>query len=152
VLVLDARGRHQLHCPNNCLLTGLASRYTPPVESRPVFADPSGRRHRIMRKLGIAATSVLVVCLGAIVVAMAGGPQAPLTNWAAPHDQRSGALPGTGGAGPASRSHAPSPSAQASPTPGSAGSPSPHAKSPSPTNPAGRTPRGKTRSPNPHKR
>ena len=98
MLVLDARGRQQLHCPNNCLLTGLASRYTPPVESRPVFVDPSGRRHRIMRKLGIAAASVLVVCLGAIVVAMAGGPQAPLTNWAAPHDQRSGALPGTGGA------------------------------------------------------
>jgi hypothetical protein len=52
-----------------------------------------------MRKLGIVTASVLVVCLGAIVVAMAGGPKAPLTNWAAPHDQRSGALPRSGGAG-----------------------------------------------------
>jgi hypothetical protein len=59
-----------------------------------------------MRRLGIAAASALVVCLGAVVVAMAGGPEAPLTGWAAPHDQQSGASPAAG-ARPLLRSRSP---------------------------------------------
>src|SRR6516164_9410930 len=55
------------------------------MESRPVFADPSGRRRRIMQRAGLGSAAALVVCLGAVVVALAGGPQAPLTGWAAPH-------------------------------------------------------------------
>jgi hypothetical protein len=120
-----------------------------PVESRPVFADPSGRRHRIMRRLGIVAASALIVCLGAIVVAMAGGPKAPLTSWAAPHDQQSGTRSGhsAGAAGPRFRA---SPSAQASPKPNSGTAA--RSGSPGPTNRAGRTPPGQARSPNPHKK
>src|SRR4029077_16870763 len=55
------------------------------VESRPVFADLSGRRRRLMRRLGIGSGAGLVMCLAAVVVALAGGPEAPLTHWAAPH-------------------------------------------------------------------
>lgn len=111
-----------------------------------MFADPSGRRHRIMRRLGVLAASGLVVCLGAIVVAMAGGPKAPLTSWAAPHNQQSGTF--HDGAGRDAR--APRPSAQAS-APGSAARGSKSA-SPAPTNRAGRTPPGQTRPPNSHKK
>jgi len=55
------------------------------MESRPVFADPSGRRRRIMQRVGLGLAAVLVVCLGAVMVALAGGPQAPFAGWAAPH-------------------------------------------------------------------
>src|SRR2546429_1215168 len=59
-------------------------RYTPAVHSRPVFTDPSGRRRRAMRRIGLVSAAALVICLVAVVVAMAGGPAAPFTNWAAP--------------------------------------------------------------------
>ena len=59
-------------------------RYTPAVHSRPVFTDPSGRRRRAMRRIGLVAAAALAICLGAVVVAMAGGPAAPFTDWAAP--------------------------------------------------------------------
>lgn len=59
-----------------------AGQYTPVVESGPVFADSSGRRHRVLRYVGLGAAVVLAVCLGAVVVAMTGGPQAPFTHWA----------------------------------------------------------------------
>src|SRR5689334_13575403 len=59
-------------------------RYTPAVHSRPVFTDPSGRRRRAMRRIGLVSVAALAICLGAVVVAMAGGPAAPFTNWAAP--------------------------------------------------------------------
>src|SRR5215472_3344725 len=59
-----------------------AGQYTPVVESGPVFADSSGRRRRVLRYAGLAAAAVLAICLGAVVVAMTGGPQAPFTHWA----------------------------------------------------------------------
>jgi len=49
-----------------------------------VFSDPSGRRRRVVRRVGLASAAVLVGCLGAVVVALAGGPQAPFTHWAVP--------------------------------------------------------------------
>src|ERR1700730_2935418 len=55
------------------------------MESRPVFADPSGRRRRIMQRVGLGSAAALVVCLGAVLVALAGGPQAPFAGLAAPH-------------------------------------------------------------------
>jgi hypothetical protein len=147
-----------------------------PVESRPVFADPSGRRRRIMRRVGLGSAAALVVCLGAVVVAVAGGPQAPFTDWAAPH-ARAAAVPGSGRSGAADRGGSnagpsqpgaqpgrvlsPLPSARSSPRPGGSAAPSSPAvpssssfaaapSSPVPANPAGRTPPGSTRSPNPH--
>ena len=54
------------------------------VHSRPVFADPSGRRRRAMRRIGFVSAAALAICLGAMVVAMAGGPAAPFAEWAAP--------------------------------------------------------------------
>lgn len=59
--------------------------------THPVFADPSGRRQRLLRSVGLGSAGALALCLGAVVVAMAGGPQAPFTNWAAPLSQASGA-------------------------------------------------------------
>jgi len=136
------------------------------VESQPVFADPSGRRRRVMRYAGLGLTAVLAVCLGAVVVAMTGGPRAPLTQWAAPRprvaathavtpghapqrspDQAIPPLPGSrpGGVTPgASHDAAPLPSAGQSPQPTapatlSAGSaPTSPAGQSSPTSPAGR--------------
>src|SRR5215469_2818511 len=54
------------------------------VDSRPVFVDPTGRRRRVLRRASVGAVAVLVTCLGAVVVALAGGPQAPFTHWADP--------------------------------------------------------------------
>jgi hypothetical protein len=158
-----------------------------PVESRPVFADPSGRRRRIMRRVGLGSAAALVVCMGAVVVAVAGGPQAPFTDWAAPHARA--AVPGSGrsgtpdrgdNAGPSQpgaqsgRALSPLPSAGSSPRPGVSAAPAGSSSrpggsaapsspavpssssfaaapsSPVPANPAGRTPPGSTRSPNPH--
>ena len=58
--------------------------YDAGVEPRPVFADPSGRRHRVLRFAGIGSTAVLVAFLVAVVLAVTGGPQAPFTQWAVP--------------------------------------------------------------------
>jgi hypothetical protein len=138
------------------------------VESRPVFVDPSGRRHRVLRRAGLGAVAVLVACLGAVLVALAGGPQAPFTHWAAParavpavqshvgssahHRARAGVGPAQPDpqAGPVPSA---SPSGKASPRPRPSASPSASAtpSSPVPTNPAGHTPPGKTKSPNPHR-
>ncbi len=142
------------------------------MESGAVFADPSGRRHRILRFAGLGVAVLLAVFLGAVAVAMTGGPQAPFTQWAAPQapagkpgghaaqqgaghptattgtgsvpGRAPGAAGGTGNTTPAKA--APSPSAGPSVSP--AASPS---VSLAPTNPAGRTPPGQTKSPNPRK-
>jgi YVTN family beta-propeller protein len=158
-----------------------AGQYTPVVESGPVFADSSGRRRRVLRFAGLGAAAVLAVCLGAVVVAMTGGPQAPFTHWAvqqpaqaaptgrasqqavggSPSAGRSnGAVPGSaGGQNPAGgtpgsttpgTSHSPAPSTGASPTAGPSVGPS-TGSSPAPTNPAGKTPPGHTKSPNPRR-
>src|SRR5690348_13394040 len=37
-----------------------------------------------MRFAGLGAAVALAVCLGSVVMAMTGGPQAPFTHWAAP--------------------------------------------------------------------
>ncbi len=63
---------------------GAADITLPAVESRAVFADPSGRRHRILRLAGLGVAALLATCLGAVVVALTGGPHAPFTRWAAP--------------------------------------------------------------------
>src|SRR5215472_4498050 len=54
------------------------------VHAEPIFADPSGRRRGLLRRLGLIVAAALVACLAAILVSMAGGPQAPFTHWAAP--------------------------------------------------------------------
>jgi hypothetical protein len=139
------------------------------VQSGPVFADPSGRRRRIMRRMGLGSAAALVVCLGAVVVAIAGGPQAPFAKWAAPrspaaatsnHDRAAqGRDPGGSTVSPLPPAPqpgvVPSPSPSSPPSPGqsTSGSPSATSSSSSPvsTNPANRTPPGHTRSPGPRK-
>ena len=148
------------------------------MESGPVFADPSGRRRRVLRFAGLGAAAVLAVCLGAVAVAVTGGPQAPFTQWAAPQATttpgghagqsvaghsvgRNGSAGSSGGqnlgggtpgsttpnaSGPASQS--PSPSTGASATPSASATAT---QTTAPTNPAGKTPPGRTKSPNPHK-
>src|SRR6266567_4869992 len=70
--------------PQNPPTAKIASHYNSPVESRPVFADPSGRRHQILRFAGFGSMAAIAACLVAVVMAMTGGPQAPFTQWAAP--------------------------------------------------------------------
>ena len=146
-------------------------RYTPAVHSRPVFTDPSGRRRRVMRRIGLLAAAALAICLGAVMMAMAGGPAAPFTNWAAPHPPAAAthdATPirapahGPTGAAPSSQPAwlAPVPSVSAGSAPPASGSATPRptasgtaaassTSSPVPTNPAGRTPPGHTKSARP---
>src|SRR5256884_2298764 len=90
-------------------------RYTPAVHSKPVFTDPSGRRRRVMRRIGLVSAAALAICLGAVVVAMAGGPAAPFADWAAP--RAPAAAPHNGGTtpGPGPGTTSPPPS---SPPPG----------------------------------
>src|ERR1700730_1402817 len=64
------------------------------VESRPVFADPSGRRRKVLRFAGIGSMAVLAAFLVATVMAVTGGPRAPLTQWAVPLAPSSGAKHG----------------------------------------------------------
>src|SRR5690349_2254916 len=87
-------------------------RYTPAVHSRPVFTDPSGRRRRAMRRIGLLSAAALAICLGAVVTAMAGGPAAPFTNWAAPHPPAAATHGGTPVRAPAHRTTGVSPSSQ----------------------------------------
>lgn len=141
-----------------------------------MFADPTGRRFRMLRVAGITATAALTVCLGAVVVALTGGPSAPFTQWAVPRQAAGTAGHGTQhGAGQAGMTASPSPvggtrTATAAPAGGPSASPAPSAAvkataAPSPaasvtaspaasaaTNPAGRTPprHTRTKSANPH--
>jgi hypothetical protein len=124
-----------------------------------------------MRRIGSVSAVALAICLGAIGLATAGGPQAPFTQWAAPHAPAAvrndvtarGTAPGRGVASPTlpgpQRGSAlpPSPTPTAAPS-GSPTTPQPttssmvtaggSATSPA-TNPAGRTPPGQTKSPHP---
>jgi hypothetical protein len=167
--LVGAADRHDDHIIHRISATG--SQPPPLTESGPVFADPSGRRHRVLRYAGFAAMAGLVACLGAVVVAMTGGPQAPFTQWAAQHPPATSAsghvplqharsaAPGRGGTGgpsqdaPVAAPAASAPmSADPSPSPGARPSPSATARTPaSPANPAGQTPPGHTKSPNPHR-
>jgi hypothetical protein len=162
-----AANRHDDHIIHR--ISEIESQRTPLAESGPVFADPSGRRHRVLRYTGLAAAAVLAACLGAVIVAMTGGPQAPFTQWAAqrlPATSASGhasARPAGGGTrGPLQDAPVAAPGASTpvpsspSPFPGASPSarPSPSATastSAAPANPAGRTPPGHTKSPNPHR-
>ncbi|HEY2550591.1 MAG TPA: hypothetical protein VGI64_08440 [Streptosporangiaceae bacterium] len=134
------------------------------MQEPPVFADPTGRRHRRLRRLGIAAGGVLLACLGVVAVALAGGPRAPFISWAVPKHATQAEREHGPGREPAARQlPAPSPSPELSP--GSAPSPqvspsrpgSRKSVSPSPalTNPAGHTPPGlihrRSPGPKPHK-
>jgi hypothetical protein len=118
----------------------------------PVFADASGRRRRVLRRLGLMLAGLMVLFLGAIVVAMAGGPQAPLVQWAAPPHHAASAA----GPSPASqRKPQPHVVAQGIPSPQPSPQPSAHATSGTPrprhTNPGGHQPYGRNKSPNPRK-
>lgn len=145
-------------------------RYTPAVQTSPVFADPSGRRRRVMRRIGFTSAAALAICLAAVVVAIAGGPTAPFTEWAAPQapaaashgngpalrrspDHGGASLSPLGSQSEPTPSPAPSASQSVSPTARSSASGSPTTSSssgsPVPTNPAGRTPPGRTKSPRP---
>src|SRR5215472_19087508 len=75
---------------DNPALLGLRFARLIAVHSRPVFADPTGRRRRLMRRAGLGVAAALGVCLLAVAVAMAGGPQAPFTHWAAPNAPAAG--------------------------------------------------------------
>src|SRR6266566_4726809 len=145
-------------------------RYTPAVHSKPVFTDPSGRRRRAMRRIGLVSAAALAICLGALVVAMAGGPAAPFADWAAPrapaaapHNGGTTRAParGTTSLPPSSPrlglTVSPSPSAGSAPLPSGSATTRPTTSdtaaggtsSPVPTNPVGRTPPGHTKSPRP---
>lgn len=128
----------------------------PPQAEQPVevFTDPSGRRRRRFRRIGQTAMVVLALCLGAVGVAMAGGPGAPFAqsrpqpqtttppSHAVKHHHRghhgAGGTVANPGSTSASRemSHSPKPTPTASPVA---------------TNPAGHVPPGKNRTPNPKK-
>jgi len=127
-----------------------------------------------MRRIGGVSAAALAICLGAVVVAMAGGPEAPFTEWAAPrapaaavHNDRTaqGNDPNRNAMSPSppgqqpgrtlspSLSGRPTPTPSAGPTPRPSTSGTPRASGspglPTPTNPAGRTPPGHSKSPNP---
>ena len=147
-----------------------ARRYTPCVDSAPVFADPSGRRQTD----AAPGRSQRGCSAGRLPGRRRGGdgrrPQAPFTQWVAPSSPAAAASghPG-GGHGPGRNSSspaapqpvqvvAPSPTTSASPTSSASSQPTPSTSptsstsaSPTPTNPAGRTPPGHTKTPNPHK-
>jgi hypothetical protein len=118
----------------------------------------------------MVSAAALAICLGAVVVAMAGGPAAPFTDWvaprapvAAPHNGGTTRAPagGTTSLPPSSLrpgfAVSPSPSAGSAAPPSGSATPKPAASdtavggtpSPAPTNPAGRTPPGHTKSPRP---
>ncbi|WP_157430334.1 hypothetical protein [Actinomadura macra] len=59
-----------------------------PPAAPAVFADPSGRRRRLGRRLGSAAGALLVCYLGALGVSVATGADVPLTTWTGPPDHR----------------------------------------------------------------
>jgi len=146
-------------------------RYHWRVQDDPIFADPSGRRRRTLRRLGVTAAALLGACLAAILVSMAGGPQAPFTRWADPastavpsyasHAARqhhlqhgtspSGQQPGQaqppGTTSPRGSSSPGTTPSSSSPAPSPSPSPTPDVSptSPAPTNPAGHTPPGKSR-------
>jgi hypothetical protein len=112
-----------------------------------------------MRRAGLGVVAGLVACLGAVLVALAGGPQAPFTHWAAPRagapavqsHVRSGAHH-RGGVGPSRPDPQAGPVPSASPSGKASPRPRPSASAaPVPTNRAGRTPPGLTKSPNPHR-
>jgi hypothetical protein len=115
-------------------------------------------RHHILRMAGLGIAVVLAICLGAVVVAMTGGPQAPLTQWAAPrppagessdHAAQQGtahATTASGAAGPVGTT----PGERTVPSASAGPSVTPATSLPA-TNSAGRTPPGQVKSPNPHK-
>jgi len=131
-----------------------------------------------MRFAGLGAAAALAVCLGSVVMAMTGGPQAPFTQWAAQpaqaspsgghNSQAAGHLPGgrSGAAGAqdpvaagasgaetmpstgGSQTARPAPSAGSSPSATQASGVA--SQSSAPTNPAGKTPPGHIKSAHPH--
>lgn len=120
----------------------------------PVFADPTGRRRRRMRRAGACIAATLAGCLTVVVVGLLGGPQAPFVPWATAHPQANADPGGTrattkkaGGAAAAPSQPAVLPSPRPDPSSSPSPSPSPGASPrPAVTNRAGRTPPGRNRS------
>ena len=63
-----------------------------------------------MRRIGFVSAAALAICLGAMVVAMAGGPTAPFAEWAAPRAPAATAHDGSAARAPAHGTTSPSPS------------------------------------------
>ncbi|MBO2464642.1 hypothetical protein [Actinomadura violacea] len=89
----------------------------------PVFVDMTGRRHRLARRIGLAAGALLVVFLGALGVGAATGAAVPGTPWNAPSThprvgghQPAGARAGKAGPEGERRSEAPSRSPRTAPS------------------------------------
>ncbi|XVQ12744.1 hypothetical protein ACQP1W_09370 [Spirillospora sp. CA-255316] len=61
--------------------TGSRTAVLPPAAGAPVFVDASGRRARLVRRLGIFAGGALIAYLVVIGVNLAMGADVPLTPW-----------------------------------------------------------------------
>jgi predicted lipid-binding transport protein (Tim44 family) len=121
-----------------------------------VFADPSGQRRRLMRWMALGLAALMIACLVAVVVALAGGPEAPFTHWIVPNQPAAaGQGHGSGQAGSAHHAKRGATKPAPQPAPGPSGSAARSSASPSsspvPTNRAGKTPPGRSKSPNPHR-
>jgi hypothetical protein len=130
--------------------------YTPAVddETEAVFADPSGRRHRLARTLGIVVGCLLAAYMVVVAFGLLSGSGAPFTPWpgasstpqGAPAARGGGAPPGPSPSGHASATPTPSPSTRPRTTQSSTPRPTPVAT----TRANGRA-HGLTKSPNPKK-
>ena len=67
-----------------------------------------------MRRIGFVSAAALAICLGAMVMAMAGGPTAPFAEWAAPRAPAATAHDGSAARAPAHSTTSPSPELNAS--------------------------------------
>jgi len=118
-------------------------------------------RHHVLRLAGLGVAVVLAICLGAVVVAMTGGPQAPFTQWAAQrpptggpsgHAAQQGAAHATASSGAPGTARPVRTTSSARAVPSASAGPSvTPTTTPSATSSAGRTPPGQVKSPNPHK-
>jgi hypothetical protein len=67
------------------------------LEPDPVFVDPTGRRHRLLRPVGLAVGCLLGGYLVIVGFGLVTGTGVPLTPWPDAKPTRQGVLPGHGG-------------------------------------------------------